>query len=71
MASLLASFISCQVTHRRPNPRTRDRRGQPREKVEYSSERTEKSGDMFLPADPLHASGGWFEFCEDIGATWV
>lgn len=42
-----------------------------REMVEYYLERAGDESDLFLPADPPHASGDWIEFCEGIGATWV
>jgi len=46
-------------------------RAEVRDMVEYYFERAEGSGELFLPADPPHASEGWIDFCEDIGATWV
>lgn len=51
------------------------RPGSPEEEVEamveYYLERADDDVEVFLPADPPHASGNWIEFCESLGATWV
>jgi hypothetical protein len=51
------------------------RPGKPEEEVqsmvEYYVEQAGGDGDIFLPADPPHASEDWFSVCECLGATWV
>lgn len=42
-----------------------------RSMVEYYAEQAEVVGEVFLPADPPHASGDWIDFCADLGATWL
>jgi hypothetical protein len=51
--------------------RSGDARSEVQEMVEYYFESVGGTGDLFLPADPPHASDGWIDFCRDIGATWV
>lgn len=39
--------------------------------IECYAEQAEEFGEVFLPADPPHASTDWIDFCRDLGATWV
>lgn len=51
--------------------RTVDPETEVREMVEYYHGLTEVPGELFLPADPPHASDDWIELCNDLGATWL
>lgn len=51
--------------------RTDDPKAEVREMVEYYHGLSEESGELFLPADPPHASEDWIDFCKDIGITWL
>lgn len=42
-----------------------------REMAEYYHSLLEDPKELFLPADPQHATENWIDFCHDVGATWV
>lgn len=42
-----------------------------REMVEYYRGIADEPGELFLPADPPHATGDWIDRCRELGATWV
>lgn len=51
--------------------RTHDPETEVREMVNYYHGASEATGEVFLPADPPHASAEWIDFCRDLGATWL
>jgi hypothetical protein len=48
-----------------------DIKAEVREMVEYYTELTEDSGELFLPIDQPQAVDDWLAFCRDVGATWL
>lgn len=51
--------------------RSGDPEAEVREMAEYYHGLSEEAGELFLPADPPHASGGWEDVCRDVGVTWL
>jgi hypothetical protein len=42
-----------------------------REMAAYYRDVADDPGELFLPADPPHATGDWPALCRDLGATWL
>lgn len=52
-------------------PRPGDPETEVREMVAYYRDRSDGAGELFLPADPPHATEDWIDLCDELGVSWL